>query len=170
VGNAKPLPPARPASDERYKEMKIGLFYEQEKNHRHAFVTQWNPEVFGKLLKTHADQVAFEQADESISLTDGAKWIAGQIVRTLLLIRIMLLDFYGLSQHVHAAARSCLRENQEATAWTGARMKEFKELGATAALAAIEGLAKKIRAPAIRESLRGLREYVVARLDMLDYP
>ncbi len=38
VGNAKPLAPARAGSDERFKEMKIGLFYDQEKKHRHAFV------------------------------------------------------------------------------------------------------------------------------------
>jgi hypothetical protein len=169
VGNAKPLPPARKGSDERYKEMKIGLFYDQEKKHRHAFVTEGDSEAFGPLLKEHARQVAFEQADESISLTDGAKWIAGQICRVLLLIKVMLLDFYHLSQHVHSAAKCCLGETQEAKDWTAARLKEIKESGVTATLAAIDALAKKIRAPAKRESLQGLRDYLVARLDMLDY-
>lgn len=60
VGNAKPLPPARAGSDERFKEMKIGLFYDQQKKHRHAFVTEANSEAFGPLLKAHAGQVAFE--------------------------------------------------------------------------------------------------------------
>ena len=170
VGNAKPLPPARPGSDERFKEMKIGLFYDQQKKHRHAFVTEANHEAFGKLLKTHARQVAFEQADECISLTDGAKWIAGQICRMLLLIKVMLLDFYHLSQHVHAAAKCCLGETQEARDWIAARLKEIKELGVTPVLAAIDALAKKIRAPAKRESLRSLRDYVVARVELLDYP
>jgi hypothetical protein len=169
VGNAKPLPPARPGSDERFKEMKIGLFYDQQKKHRHAFVTEANSEVFGPLLKSHAQQVAFEQADECISLTDGAKWIAGQIGRMLLMIKVMLLDFYHLSQHVHAAAKCCLGETQEAKDWTAARLKEIKELGVTPVLAAIDALAKKIRAPAKRESLRSLRTYVVARLDLLGY-
>ena len=169
VGNAKPLPPARKGSDERYKEMKIGLFYDQHKRYRHAFVTEGDSEVFGPLLKEHAAQVAFEQADESISLTDGAKWIAGQICQTLLLIKVMLLDFYHLSQHVHAAAKCCLGETQEAKDWTAARLKEFKELGVTPVLAAIDALAKKIRAPAKRKGIQGLRGYLVARLDMLDY-
>lgn len=170
VGNAKPLPPARAGSDERFKEMKIGLFYDQQKKHRHAFVTEANSEAFGPLLKAHAEQVAFEQADECISLTDGAKWIAGQICRTLLLIKVMLLDFYHLSQHVHAAARICLGETQEAKDWTAARLKEVKELGVTPVLAAIDALAKKIRSAAKRQSLRSLRDYVVARVELLNYP
>jgi len=170
VGNAKPLPPAREGSDERFKEMKIGLFYDQPKKHRHAFVTEGNSDAFGPLLKTYARQVAFEQADECISLTDGAKWIAGQICRMLLLIKVMLLDFYHLSQHVHAAAKCCLGETPEAKDWAAARLKEIKELGVTPVLTAIDALAKKIRAPAGRESLRCLRDYLVARLEMLDYP
>jgi hypothetical protein len=169
VGNAKPLPPARKGSDQRFKEMKIGLFYDQGKKHRHAFVTEANSDAFGPLLKEHARQVAFEQADECISLTDGAKWIAGQICRVLLLIKVMLLDFYHLSQHVHAAAKCCLGETQEAMEWAAARLKEIKEPGVTAVLAAIDALAKRIRAPAGRESLRSLRAYLVARLELLDY-
>jgi hypothetical protein len=169
VGNAKPLPPARKGSDERYKEMKIGLFYDQQKKHRHAFVTEGDSEAFGPLLKEHARQVAFEQADECISLTDGARWIAGQICRMLLLIKVMLLDFYHWSQHVHAAAKCCLGETREAKDWTAARLKEIRELGVTSVLSAIDALMKKIRAPAKRESLQGLRDYIVARLDLLDY-
>ena len=169
VGNIKPLPPARAGSDQRYKEMKIGLFYDQPKAHRHAFVTEANSEAFGPLLKQHATQVAFEQADESISLTDGAKWIAGQICRALLLIKVMLLDFYHLSQHVHATAKCCLGETQAAKDWVALRLKEIKELGTPATLAAIDALVKKTRAPAKLESLRLLREYVVTRLELLDY-
>jgi len=170
VGNTRPLPPARPGSDERFKEMKIGLFYDQQKKHRHAFVTEANSQAFGPLLKAHAGQVAFEQADECISLTDGARWIAGQIGRMLLLIKVMLLDFYHLSQHMHAAARCCFGETQEARDWTAARLKEIKELGVSPVLAAIDALARRIRAPAKRESLRGLRDYMVARVELLDYP
>ncbi len=170
VGNAKPVAPAREGSDERYKEMKIGLFYDQDKKHRHVFVTEGDSEAFGPLLKEHAGQVGFEQADESISLTDGAKWIAGQICRMLLLIKVMLLDFYHLSQHVHAAAICCMGETQEAVDWAAARLKEIKELGVTAMLAAIDALARKTRSAAKRESLRLLREYVVSRLELLDYP
>ena len=170
IGNAKPLPPSRPEADEGFKEMKIGLFYDQEKKHRHAFVTESNSEAFGPLLKAHGDQVAFEKADESISLTDGAKWIAGQICRVLLLIKVMLLDFDHLSEHIHAAAKCCLGETPEAKEWAASRLKDIKELGVTPVLAAIDALTRNIRAPTQRESLRSLRAYLVVRLELLDYP
>lgn len=170
VGNARQLPPPRPGSDERFKEMKIGLFYDQPKNHRHAFVTEADSEAFGPLLKTHAAQVAFEEADESISLTDGAKWIAGQICRMLLLIKVMMLDFYHLSEHVHAAAKCCFGESPQAGQWAAARLTDFKQLSVTPVLAAIDTLSKTIRAPAKREALRKLRNYIVNRLDLLAYP
>lgn len=169
VGNAKELPPARPGADERFKEMKIGLFYDQAKEHRHVFVTENDHEAFGVLLKEHAAQVAFEQADQSISLTDGAKWIASQISLTLLLIKAMLLDFYHLSQHVHETAKCCLGETQQAAEWVAARLKEMKEVGVTPVLAAIDALEKKTRSVAKRQSLRKLRDYVVSRMEMLNY-
>jgi hypothetical protein len=170
VGNAGPLPPARPGSDERFKEMKIGLFYDQAKEHRHVFVTENDHGAFGALLKQHANQVAFEQADQSISLTDGAKWIASQICSVLLLIQAMLLDFYHLSQHLHEAGKCCLGETPQAREWVAARLKEMKELGVTPVLAAIDELEKRIRSAAKRQSLRKLRDYVVNRMEMLDYP
>ena len=36
IGNARELPPARPGADEGFKEMKIGLFYDQDKESRRA--------------------------------------------------------------------------------------------------------------------------------------
>jgi len=169
VGNARELPPARAGADERFKEMKIGLFYDQAKEHRHVFVTEHDHEAFGVLLKRHAGQVAFEQADQSISLTDGAKWIAIQICSVLLLIKTMLLDFYHLSQHVHEAAKCCLGETPQAAEWVAARLKEMKEVGVAPMLAAIDLLEKRMRSTAKRKSLRKLRDYVVSRMDMLDY-
>jgi hypothetical protein len=169
VGNARELPPARPGSDERFKEMKIGLFYDQAKEHRHAFVTENDHQAFGQLLKEHAAQVRFEQADQSISLSDGAKWIASQICLVLLLIKTLLLDFYHLSQHIHEAAQCCLGETQQASEWAAARLKEMKELGARPLLAALDALENKVRSRAKRQSLRKLRDYVVSRMDMLDY-
>jgi hypothetical protein len=169
VGNARELPPARAGSEERFKEMKIGLFYDQPKEHRHVFVTEKDHEAFGVLLKEHAKQVAFEQAQQSISLTDGAKWIAAQICQMLLLIKTMLLDFYHLSQHVHEAAHCCLGETPQAAEWAAARLKEIKEVGVAPVLAAIDALEKKVRSRAKRQSLRKLRDYVVSRIEMLDY-
>ena len=169
VGNTKPLPSARPGSDERYKEMKIGLFYDQDKSHRHVLVTAGNHEVFAPLLKSHADQVEFEKADQSISLTDGAKWIVRTICQMLLLIKATLLDFYHLSQHVHQAAKVCFGEGAKATQWAMEQLKQLKEVGVGPLLAAIDTLDRKTRSLSKKNSLRLLRDYVIERLEMIDY-
>lgn len=170
VDNLKPLPPARPGSDERFKEMKIGLFYDQEKSRRHAFVSQADGKAFGKLLGAHAASIHLDRADEKLSLTDGAKWIFKQVVLWLLCLDAVLLDFYHLAQHVHEAARRCLGENEAARAWATDRLREIKTLGPGPVLKAIETLANKVRSPAKQKSLRGLTNYIRKRREMLDYP
>jgi hypothetical protein len=169
VGNARELPPARPGSDEKFKEMKIGVFYDQSKTHRHVLATEGDHEAFGALLKAHAALIGFDRAALTVSLTDGAKWIARQICLALLTLKVMLLDFYHLSQHVHEAALCCLGDTAAAKEWAAARLKEFKELSAGSVLAAIDALNKKVRSEAKRKNLRLLRDYIVGRLEMLDY-
>jgi hypothetical protein len=168
LGNSKPLAAARPGSDEKYKEMKIGVFYDQDKRHRHAFVTEADCQDYGPLLKQFAAQIGFDQADQTIAVVDGAKWIYTQVCLALVMLKVLLLDFYHLSQHVHAAAKCCLGETA-AKPWAEQRLKEIREIGVVPVLAAIDALNKKVRSKARREALRKLREYLTERLDMLDY-
>ena len=72
IGNSKPLPPAKPGSNEKYKEKKIGVFYDQDKRLRHVFATEDRCDDFGPLLSSHAMQVGLEKADETVCLIDGA--------------------------------------------------------------------------------------------------
>ena len=169
VGDAKDLPPARPGSDERFKEMKIGVFYDQEKTRRHAFATEADSDAYGPLLAEYARQVNFEEAEQQVSLVDGAKWIARQVCGVLLTLHALLLDFYHLSQHVHAAAKCCLGETSAAKQWVHERLAEIKELGPAPVLSAIDALNKRVRSKAKRQALSGLRNYLTDRLDMLDY-
>jgi hypothetical protein len=170
VGNVKPLPPKRPGSDQRYKEMKIGAFYDQAKQRRHSFVSENDGRAFGQLLGAHAALIQLESADCSLSLTDGAKWIWRAIVAWLTCLSAVLLDFYHLAQHVHEAARCCLGETDAARAWAAERLKDVKAGGAKALLAGIDALAKQVRAPAKKKAIRLLRQYVYRRREMLDYP
>lgn len=170
VGNTKPLPPRRAGSDQRHKEMKIGVFYDQGKRRRHSFVSERDGRAFGKLLGGHAALIQLETADCSISLTDGAKWIWRAIVAWLVCLHAVLLDFYHLAQHVHEASRSCLGETEAARAWAAQRLTDVKQGGAKALLAGIDALAKQVRAPGKKQALRDLRQYVSRRREMLDYP
>lgn len=169
VGNTRELAPARPGSDQRYKEMKIGVFYDQPKKHRHAFVTEGDSEAYGPLLKEYARQIGFDRADQQLSLVDGAKWIAKQVCLALGLLHSLMLDFYHMSQHVHAAAKCCLGDTDAARQWVAKRLEEIKELGVAPVLAAIDALKKHVRSNAKREALLDLRNYLTDRHEMLDY-
>jgi len=79
VGNTKPLPSPKAGTDERIKEMKIAVFYDQEKTHRHVLATEKLSKDFAPLLAGHARQIGFERADQTICLFDGAVWIYQQV-------------------------------------------------------------------------------------------
>jgi hypothetical protein len=170
VGNTRPLPPRRAGTDERYKEMKVGVFYDQDKARRHSFASERDGKAFGKLLGGHAALIQLEAADCALSLTDGAKWIWRAVITRLVCLRAVLLDFYHLAQHVHEAARCCLGETEAARAWAAAQLSRVKAGGATALLAGIDALGKQVRAPRKKNAVRLLRQYVHRRREMLDYP
>lgn len=169
LGNTKPLPPLRSGTTDNFKEMKIGLFYDQKKTRVLTFATQEDHIGFGHLLGNQATKLHLEQADESISLTDGAPWIRNRILEHVPSIAAMLLDFYHFSEHVWDAAKCCLPNPPEAKAWAEARLREVKEVGPLAVLAAIAELNKKVRSASKRECLRLLRGYITERFEMLDY-
>jgi len=169
VDNTKELPPPKPGTDERFKEMKIGIFYDQDKTHRHAFATEKLSRDFAPLLASYAKQIGFERADQTICLFDGAVWIYRQVCLALLCLQAILLDFYHLAEHVHATARLCLGEGEAARVWASNRMAEARRSDVPAMLAAILSLEKTVRSPVKKQSLHGLRNYIEERREMLDY-
>lgn len=169
VGNTKELPPPKPGSDERFKEMKIGIFYDQDKTHRHAFATEALSKDFAPLLGNYSKQIGFERADQTICLFDGATWIYRQVCLGLLCLQVILLDFYHLAEHVHATARLCLGEGEAARSWARDRLAQAKRSDIPAMLAEIMAMEKKVRSPAKKQSLRGLRNYIEERREMLNY-
>lgn len=169
LGNAKPLPTPRPGTDERFKEMKIGVFYDQDKTLRHAFATEKLSKDFAPLLASYAKQIGFERADQTICLFDGAVWIYRQVCLALLCLQAILLDFYHLAEHVHATARTCLGETEAARCWARDRLMQAKGSDVEGILAAIAALEKTVRSRVKKQSLGGLRKYIEDRRDMLNY-
>ena len=150
--------------------MKVGIFYDQSKCRVQAFATAENARSFGELLKNQADQLEFQKADEKISLTDGGPWIRNQFLKHLEYLDAMLLDFYHLSEHIWETARCCLGKSQEAEKWVGHQLSEIKNVGARSVIDAIDTLATRFRAKAKQESLRKLKQYIIQRWEMVEYP
>lgn len=170
LGNAKPLPPPKAGTDEKFKEMKIGVFYDRDKTRRHVFATENPSKDFAPLLAGHARQIRLEEADQTLGRIDGAVWIYQQMCLALLFISSILLDFYHLAEHVHATARCCLGEGTAAAlAWASERLAEAKASNIGGMLEAVGALEKRMRSEKKTQSLRKLREYIEDRRDMLDY-
>jgi hypothetical protein len=169
IGHLKPLPPAKPGSDEKYKEKKIGVIYNQDKTRRHVFATEATARDFGPLLAGHAKAVGLEKADQTICLIDGAKWIHRQVCQALLFIHLILLDFFHLAEHVHATGRCCLGETPAARAWSVGCLDKARASDIKGMLSDIDALEKKVRSTAKRKSTGDLRRYISERKDMLDY-
>lgn len=169
LGNCKPLPPAKPGSDEKYKEKKIGVIYSQDKTLRHVFATEATAKDFGPLLASHARAVGLEKADQTICLIDGAVWIYRQVCQALLSIHLILLDFFHLAEHVHATARCCLGETAAARTWSANCLDKARASDIKGMLKDIDALEKKVRSKARRKSTGDLGRYIAERQDMLDY-
>jgi hypothetical protein len=169
IGNTKPLPSASSGTTDTFKEMKIGVFYDQSKTDRFTFATQEDHVGFGRLMKKHADRLAFAEAPTRVSITDGAPWIRNRILEHLPYIDAMLLDFYHLSEHIWDTAKCCLGETDEADKWAEDQLHEIKHVGPDGVLAAIEELGKTARSTRKKKRLRRLRNYLVERWEMVDY-
>lgn len=165
----RPLPELRPGHTEGFKEMKVGAFYDQSRQHLHTFVTHQGPAEAGKLLAAHAAHIGFARAQQRGGLMDGAPWIRTQLTGNLPRLHVLLLDFYHLSEHLYGAARCCLGEGEEATAWAKARQQEFKEGRVAETLGAMEALGRAARGPRKKDEVRKLLQYAHDRLDMLGY-
>ena len=122
------------------------------------------------MLRRHADALRLEQAMETLSLTDGGPWIRNQLLKRLQKLKAMLLDFYHLSEHVWDTAKVCWGDGEGARAWARKQLQDIKHFGGLGVLAAIEEAKKKLRAPAKQDALRLLRNYIVERWEMVEYP
>jgi hypothetical protein len=155
---------------ERYKEFKLTVFYDQDKQHRQAAATGGGPEAVGRELRRTGRRLGLERADEVLAIVDGAPWIRAQLQRWRQCDRIGL-DFYHFSEHVAAAANTCFGEGTAvAAAWRERVLHAAVHVGPDEVLDEITRQRQQTRAPAKREALRRLQAYVGERVAMMDYP
>ncbi len=155
---------------ERYKEFKLTVFYDQDKQHRRVAATGGGPDAVGRELRRTGRRLGVGRTDEVLAIVDGAPWIRAQLQRWRSCDRIGL-DFYHFTEHVAAAAKVCFGEGTAAAAaWREQVLHTALHAGPDEVLDEIARQRQQIRAPAKREALRRLRAYVGERVTMMGYP
>lgn len=154
-----------------WKEFKIAAFYDGRGKYKYALGVSGGPDVLGQRVRRTAGRLKLGEAQEKVSVTDGAPWIRRQLETRLPMLDARILDWYHVVEHVGAAATVCFGEGTaEARGWCEAVSKALHEEGAPGLLAVIHETLKATRSPAKREALKGLQQYVAKRGEMLDYP
>ncbi len=121
-------------------------------------------------MRREAAKLKFTQADEKISVSDGAEWIRKQIQVCLPMLDVMILDYYHLTEHLTKAANTCFGQGSE-KAKLGRKelLGLLWEEGPAAMLVRIHETRRLIRSSVKREEFRKLEQYVAKRVDMMDY-
>lgn len=168
---AKPLPPAKPGTDQGYKEFKIVAYYDDTQKHRLVAGTKGDCVEAGRLMRRQAARIRLDLADEKIGNVDGSPWIRNQIERQSLYLDALGLDFYHLADNVHKARRVVFGE-EDATGetWAGDILHTFKHDGYNAGWQKLVAWRTTLRGQAKRKSADTLLGYVSERRDMILYP
>jgi hypothetical protein len=166
VGNLQPLPRPKAGSDERFKEMKIGIFYDH-KTHKHVRDAGQSRAFWG----VAAASCRCARGTSEKRFPDRRRAVDSQpAAENLQKLEVLLLDFYHLSEHVWDTAKVCWGDTEEGRAWARQLLYDIKHLGGRPLLAAIDEAKKKLRAPGKQEALRLLRNYLVERWEIVEYP
>jgi hypothetical protein len=165
----KPLPRAKPGSDNPWKEFRVVAHYDETQSHCHVSVTRGNHEATGRLMARDARSIGLERDDERIANVDGAPWIRSQLELHGIVEHIGL-DFYHLSEYVHDARRELFAEDApEGKAWGETMLHQLKHEGYEAAWnTAVE---RRVQTPKTkRVALDRLLGYMSERREMIRYP
>lgn len=167
-----PLPTMKAGADQRYKEFKIVTLYDQEQKHRYVRATSKDRNEAGKVLARGAAELRLRQAKEKVAVADGADWIWNQIDRCVPYVDGKVLDFYHLSEHVHAARRVVFGEEDEAgKTWAGQVLHVVRHEGYPPLWSMLSQKRGEVaRSKAKRAAVDGLMQYVAERRGLLNYP
>jgi len=158
-------------ADNPYKEFKIVTFYDQANEHHYAAGTAGNHEALGRLMRREAAKLKFNQADEKISVSDGAQWICKQLQTRLPMLDGKILDFYHLSEHIWSAANACFNQgSQQAKDFATEVLHIARHEGPTELLTRLMDERKNYRSKGKRKSLQEVIRYIARRFEMCDYP
>jgi len=168
-GRRRPrLPAVKAGSDQRYKQMYLTAFYDQDQTHRLVSVTRRDHRGLGKLLKRDAARLRLLAADERVGLVDGAVCLRNHLEG--LPLTAVGLDFYHLGEHVHAGRRETFGEESETgKQWAGNVLHTARHEGYEPFWQELTDWRSRQRGRTKRQSADGLLHYVAQRRDMIAY-
>jgi hypothetical protein len=166
---ARALPRPKPGTDQRYKEAKVVIFYDQTMVHRLVSVTRGDAEAAGRLMRRDAQALDFHRAQQRVGNVDGGPWIIRQIQKRLEMTATGL-DFYHLGENVHKSRKIVSGEkNPDGEAWAGGMLHLAKHQGYQSLWEGLMQWRAKTRGGKRKEADR-LIQYVSDRRDMIRYP
>jgi hypothetical protein len=166
-----PLPRVKRGADGPYKEVKLVTYYDQDLKHRYVRATVGDCRAAGKLMRRGAGELRVKGATERLVVADGAPWIWKQVEASVPCMDVKVLDFYHLSEHVHAAKRVVFGEdNPLGKAWVEQTLHIVKHEGYEAFWSKLVETRTGQRGRSRRAALDELMEYVAARKELINYP
>ena len=165
-----PLPRRKKGADQRYKEMKLVQFHDENMEHRLISVTRKSCQEAGRIMRRDARRIHFEQADERIANVDGGLWIVNLLMSWAVTLSARCLDFYHLAEHVCQGKRATFGEGDPAgEQWASQLLHEVKHEGYAPFWERLLAWRTKHRRGRKRKETDGLLNYVATRQDMIVY-
>jgi hypothetical protein len=163
----KPLGRVKKGSDQRYKQIYLTIFYDQDQKHRLVGVTCKKVKGLKRLLKTDAARVHLRAAQERLGMVDGAVCLRNNL--DTLSLNEVLLDFYHGSEHVgEAAAKTLGAETQAGKQWLAKVLHTLRHEGYEPFFQQLLDWRAPLRG-AKRKTADELISYIASRKEMIIY-
>jgi len=158
-------------ADQRYKEFKAVMFYDQRMEHRLVSVTSGNCQAAGALMVRDAGRLGFAAADYRIGNIDGGPWIIGQIKSRHVPVTAVGLDFFHLGENVHKPLHVIYGvDTAEGKALAGIWLHTVKHQGYEPFREALLEERGQLHRKADKAAMDQLLNYVSDRREMIRYP
>jgi hypothetical protein len=165
------LPAPRKGADNAWKEVRLVTAYDQTMEHRHVTGTLGNHEAAGRLLLREARRLGFDAVDQAVAVVDGAPWIENQFHAKKVPVDALGLDFYHLSEHVHAARREVFGQDDAAgQTHAGDLLHTVRHEGYEPFWSKLIAWRSGLKSPRKKTAVDGLMQYASAHREMIRYP
>lgn len=164
--------PTRPAprGPVEWRMLYVGLLYDPRKQHT-VYVTDFDFEVVGGLLRQYAGVFGLGQAEQLVAITDGGNGLERVLRQSFSDGVAFVLDFYHVAEKLHALAGLWhARDPSAARAWAEQAKELLRTRGGVGLLEYLEGLAEPTGAgEELRASRRRLQEHLRENVHRLEY-